>query len=67
VNPAAVHTAFFFSTAGSVHRATSSGTWGDPRPSTADTGERFLQAAVRSTLAVLDNVERTFAAMPARR
>jgi hypothetical protein len=29
-------------------------------------GERYLEAGVRSTLAVLDNIERTFAAMPPR-
>jgi len=29
-------------------------------------GERYLRAGVRSTLAVLDNIERTFAAMPPR-
>ena len=66
VNTAPVHTAFFFSTPGSVHRATTSGTWGDARTSTAETGERYLQAGVRSTLAVLDNIEKTFAAMPPR-
>jgi creatinine amidohydrolase len=66
VNSAAVHTAFFFSNPGSVHRATKSGTWGDARGATAEIGERFLQAGVRSTIAVLDNIERTFAAMPDR-
>jgi creatinine amidohydrolase len=59
-----VHTAFFFSSPGSVRRATASGTWGDARGSTAAIGERFLEAGVRSTLAVLENIERTFAAMP---
>jgi hypothetical protein len=29
-------------------------------------GERFLEVGVRSTLAVLDNIERTFAAVPPR-
>ena len=33
-SPAPVHTAFFFSSPGSVHRATHSGTWGDAREST---------------------------------
>ena len=65
-NIGAVHSAFFFSNPGSVHWATKSGTWGDPRKATAETGERYLQAGVRSTLALLDNIERTFAAMPAR-
>jgi creatinine amidohydrolase len=65
-NIGAVHSAFFFSNPGSVHRATKSGTWGDPRNSTAEIGERYLAAGVRSTLALLDNIERTFAAMPPR-
>ena len=64
VNSGAVHTAFFFSNPGSVYRATKSGTWGDARGSTPEIGERFLEAGVRSTIAVLDNIERTFAAMP---
>ena len=65
-NIGAVHSAFFFSNPGSVHWATKSGTWGDPRKATAQAGERYLQAGVRSTLALLDNIERTFAAMPPR-
>jgi creatinine amidohydrolase len=64
VNTGAVHTAFFFSSPGSVHRATRSGTWGDARKSSAEVGERFLEIGVKSTVAVLDNIERTFAAMP---
>ena len=66
VNTAPVHTAFFFTSPGSVHWATKSGTWGDARGSTAQIGERYLQAGVRSTLAVLENIEKTFAAMPPR-
>jgi creatinine amidohydrolase len=65
-SPAAVHTAFFFSTPGSVHRATHSGTWGDARESSAEYGERYLQVVTEATLRMLDDVERTFAAMPAR-
>ena len=67
VNSMAVHTAFFFSAPGSVHAATRSGTWGEARGATADMGETYLQICVQSTLAVLDNIERTFAAMPGRR
>jgi creatinine amidohydrolase len=63
-NTAPVHTAFFFSSPGSVYRATKSGTWGDARQSSPETGERYLEICVRSTLAVLDNIERTFTAMP---
>jgi creatinine amidohydrolase len=62
----AVHTAFFFANPGSVHWATKSGTWGDPRKSNPEAGERYLQAGVRSTLALLDNIDKTFAAMPPR-
>ena len=65
-NTGAVHTAFFFTSPGSVHWATKSGTWGDARQSTAEKGERYLQVGVRSTLALLDNIERTFKAMPPR-
>ncbi len=66
VNSGPVHTAFFFTSPGSVYWATKSGTWGDPTKATPDMGERYLQVGVRSTLAVLDNIERTFQAMPPR-
>jgi creatinine amidohydrolase len=65
-NTAAVHTAFFFSAPGSVHRATGSGTWGDARQSTPEFGARYLDAVVRATIRTMDDVERTFQAMPAR-
>jgi creatinine amidohydrolase len=65
-SPAAVHTAFFFSTPGSVHRATHSGTWGDARDSSAEYGERYLQVVTEATLRMLDDIERTFDAMPPR-
>jgi len=61
-----VHTAYFFSHPGSVYWATKSGTWGDARNSTPEAGERYLEAGVRSTLALLDNIEKTFEAMPPR-
>ena len=66
VNTAPVHTAFFFTSPGSVYWATKSGTWGDARKATPEMGERYIEAGVRSTLAVLDNIEKTFAAMPPR-
>src|SRR6267378_1927846 len=59
-----VHTAFFFSAPGSVYWATKSGTWGDAREATPEMGERYLKIAVDGTLAVLDNIEKTFRAMP---
>jgi len=65
-SPAAVHTAFFFSTPGSVHRATRTGTWGDARESSAEYGERYLQVVSDATMRMLDDVARTFDAMPAR-
>jgi creatinine amidohydrolase len=64
VNVPPVHTAFFFSSPGSVYRATHSGTWGDARNATRELGERYLEICVRSTLAVVENIEKTFAAMP---
>jgi creatinine amidohydrolase len=61
-----VHTAFFFTSPGSVYWATKSGTWGDARQATVEMGEHYIEAGVRSTLAVLENIEKTFAAMPPR-
>jgi creatinine amidohydrolase/Fe(II)-dependent formamide hydrolase-like protein len=61
-----VHTAFFFSNPGSVHWATKSGTWGDARQSTPEMGERYLEASVKSTVEVLENIEKMFGAMPPR-
>jgi creatinine amidohydrolase len=66
VEPGAVHTAFFFSNPGSVYWATKSGTWGDARKANAEMGEKYLQIATDATLAVLDNIEKTFKAMPPR-
>jgi creatinine amidohydrolase len=66
VNSGPVHTAFFFTSPGSVYWATKSGTWGDPTKATPEMGERYLQIGVKSTLAVLENIEKTFQAMPPR-
>ena len=65
-NLAAVHTAFFFSSPGSVYRATRSGTWGDPRGSDAEFGERYLAVVAEATVRLIGDIERTFAAMPDR-
>jgi creatinine amidohydrolase len=65
-NGAAVHTAFFFTTPGSVHRATHSGTWGDAREASVEFGQRYLDVVTEATVRTLDDIERTFAAMPAR-
>jgi creatinine amidohydrolase len=66
VNIGPVHTAFFFTSPGSVYWATKSGTWGDARDATPAMGERYLKLGVKSTIAVLENIEKTFAAMPPR-
>jgi creatinine amidohydrolase len=66
INTGPVHTAYFFTSPGSVFWATKSGTWGDARKSNPEAGERYLAAGVRSTLAVLENIENTFKAMPPR-
>ena len=65
-NAAPVHTAFFFSAPGSVHRASQSGTWGDAREATVEFGQRYLDVVSEATIRVLDDIERTFAAMPPR-
>ena len=65
-NQAPVHTAFFFSAPGSVHRATHSGTWGDARESSVEYGQRYLDVVTDATVRVLDDIARTFAAMPPR-
>ncbi|HEU0237473.1 MAG TPA: creatininase family protein [Candidatus Limnocylindrales bacterium] len=65
-SPPAVHTAFFFSAPGSVHRATHSGTWGDAREASAEFGERYLAVVTEATVRMLDDIERTFGAMPPR-
>jgi creatinine amidohydrolase len=66
VNSAPVHTAFFFSNPRSVYWATRSGTWGDARSATPELGEEYLTAGVESTVAVLSDIEKTFAAIPRR-
>jgi creatinine amidohydrolase len=65
-NQAPVHTAFFFSSPGSVHRASASGTWGDAREASVEYGRRYLDVVTDATERVLDDIERTFAAMPGR-
>jgi creatinine amidohydrolase len=65
-NGPAVHTAFFFSSPGSVYRATHSGTWGDARESNVEFGRRYLDVVTRATSRMLGDIERTLAAMPDR-
>ena len=49
-NQAPVHTAFFFSAPGSVHRATKSGTWGDAREASVEYGQRYLDVVTEATV-----------------
>ena len=65
-SPAPVHTAFFFSSPGSVHRATRSGTWGDARAATPEFGERYLRVVADATVRILEDIARTHEAMPDR-
>jgi creatinine amidohydrolase len=65
-NVGAVHTAFFFSSPGSVYRATHSGAWGDGRQASVEFGERYLDAVTAGTVRLLDDIERTQQAMPDR-
>jgi creatinine amidohydrolase len=61
-----VHTAFFFSSPGSVHAATKSGTWGDATGANRALGEEFLDAAVKGTVTALTSIDETIEAMPGR-
>ena len=65
-NPAAVHTAFFFSNPGSVYRATHSGTWGNATDASPEFGERYLQVVTAATVRLLGEIQQTFEAMPRR-
>jgi creatinine amidohydrolase len=65
-NVGAVHTAFFFSSPGSVYRASHSGAWGDARQASAEFGQRYLDAVTEGVVRLIDDVERTQAAMPDR-
>lgn len=62
----ALHTAFFFSSPGSVYRMTKSGTWGDATRATAANGEMLLQAGVQSVINLLLDIEKTFKELPIR-
>jgi creatinine amidohydrolase len=65
-NQPPVHTAFFFSSPGSVYRATESGTWGDAREANPEFGERYIDVTTRASVRLLGDIERTFEAMPGR-
>lgn len=62
----ALHTAFFFSSPGSVYRMSRTGTWGDATKATAENGERVLAAGVQSVINLMADIEKTFKELPVR-
>lgn len=62
----ALHTAYFFSSPGSVFRMSRTGTWGDATLATAEKGEVILQAGTESVINLLADIEKTFAELPVR-
>jgi creatinine amidohydrolase len=63
---APVVAAFFFSGKGTTFRATKSGTWGDPRGSTAEKGRRYLDQIEEAAVRFVDEVEQVFERFPVR-
>lgn len=51
--------AFFETSAGSTYRALPKGVWGDPRGSSSELGDRFLDQIARAVSTVMDDVEAT--------
>lgn len=62
----ALHTAYFFSSPGSVYRMSRTGTWGDARKATAAKGEQMLNAGVQSVINLMADIEKTFKELPVR-
>ena len=62
----ALHTAYYFSSPGSVYRSTKSGTWGDATQGTAAKGEQYLEWGVASVINLLHDIEKTFAQLTIR-
>ncbi|MEY4941220.1 MAG: Creatinine amidohydrolase [Verrucomicrobiota bacterium] len=62
----ALHTAFFFSSPGSVYRMSRTGTWGDARKATPAHGERVLAAGAQSVINLMADLEKTFKELPVR-
>jgi len=63
----ALHTAFFFSSPGSVYAMSKSGTWGDATKADADKGEQYLEWGVESVINLMDDMEKTFRELPIRK
>ena len=62
----ALHTAFFFSSPGSVYRMSKTGTWGDATKATAEKGEAVLESGVQSVINLMADIETTFKELPVR-
>ena len=62
----AIHTAFFFSSPGSVYRITKSGTWGNAQTATKEQGEKYLEWGVQSVIDLMDDMELTYRELPVR-
>jgi creatinine amidohydrolase len=62
----AMVSAYFFSTRGTLPRASRSGVWGDPSGSTAELGRRYLDRIEEASIRFVENVESIFRAFPER-
>jgi creatinine amidohydrolase len=62
----ALHTAFFFSSPGSVYRMSRTGTWGDATKATPERGEEMLANGVQSVINLMADIEKTFKELPVR-
>jgi creatinine amidohydrolase len=62
----ALHTAFFFSSPGSVYRMSKTGTWGDATKATAAKGDQILEAGAQSVINLMADIEKTFKELPVR-
>ncbi|MEY4939898.1 MAG: Creatinine amidohydrolase [Verrucomicrobiota bacterium] len=62
----ALHTAFFFSSPGSVYRMSRTGTWGDATKATPAKGEQMLEAGVNSVINLMADIEKTFKKLSVR-
>ena len=62
----ALHTAYFFSSPGSVYRMSQTGTWGDATLATPAKGEAILQSGMESVINLMADIEKTFTELPVR-
>jgi creatinine amidohydrolase len=62
----AVVAAFFFSGKGTTYRATRSGVWGDPRGSSAERGQMYLDQIEAAGVRFIQEVEAVFKTFPPR-